>query len=554
MEKKRTKRWLLRTHAYLKWPLVVMTAASVLLSATAVLFAYFTKFLLDEAEGLIQDTAAAWQPFIIGSVAVVAIIFFQIVLNALNSYLMAFYKAKADRRLKQTTYENLLKKKNPLLEKYHSGELMNHLTSDIQKVSEGVVEILPRFVFLILRFVFAFSLLVFLDWLFAVIMLAAGLVIFFAGLILRSEIKRRHHKMQDAEAGLRSYMQEGLENIPVIKSFEAEKHTLGHLEERQADYFLARIRRTRLNVFAGSALSAFFAFGYVFALVFGAYRVITGIITFGSLVAILQLVNQIQMPFSGLSTLFPRFYATLASADRLINLMELPEEQVPKEKPEGRFEKLAFQDITFAYDKTPVLKDFSLEAERGEFVHLRGPSGIGKTTIFKLLLGLVEPTEGRIILQTEKNELSVSSATRGYFTYVPQSHMILSGTIRDNLLYNRTEKSDKDIEEAARIACIKDTIQRMPNGLDTILGERGAGLSEGEIQRLAIARALLKGADVLLFDEITSALDEKTEKKVLQNIRDLTEKTCLVISHRPLEAGLIDKSIYLERGNGHADH
>jgi len=548
MQKPETKRWLMDNHRFLKKPLFALVLLSAFLSTTAVLFAYFTKEVLDAAEARDART------FVVAGAIAVLIVLFQLLGNALNRYLQAYYKGLTDKHLKNKVYEDLLNVKNPVLEKHHSGTLMNHLTSDVEKVSDGMVEMLPRFVFLVLRFVFAFALLLFLDWVFAAIMLAAGLILFIGSLLIRGELKKRHHASQDAQARLRAYMQEGLENIPVIKSFEAETHTLNHLENRQQGYFKARLHKARLNVLTGSALNGFFAFGYVFALLFGAYRVTENIITFGSLVAILQLVNQIQMPFSGLSALLPKYYAMIASSDRLIAIERLDREAKPALSYDpSAFKRLVFDNVSFAYGKADVFEDLSFEVHSGEFVHIEGHSGIGKTTLFKLLLGLIDPDKGRITIE-DGETYDVSPSTRGFFTYVPQNHLIFSGTIRENLLYNQKEKSDEDLEEVCKVSAIHDTIMAQPQGYDTVIGERGVGLSEGQIQRLAIARALLKDAPVLLLDEITSALDEATEAAVLQNIKNMTDKTCLIISHRPLDDGFIDKRIQLRKGGDSHAH
>ncbi|MFU8787159.1 MAG: ABC transporter ATP-binding protein, partial [Candidatus Izemoplasmataceae bacterium] len=512
---KEVKRWLIKKHAFLKWPLVWLVLMSMILSATAVIFAYFSKLTLDAAQ------ARHVNNFILGSILIVSILVFQLVFKALYNYLMVFYKGKTDKIIKAYVYEDIIHKKQNALDNYHSGQLMNYLQSDVNRLSDGLVDIIPRFVFLFLRFIFAFVLLFFLDQLFAFIMLGFGSLLLVVSLFIRNEIKRRHHVMQDKEAMLRSFMQEGLEHVMLIKSFEAEDYTKEHLNTHQTSFLKAFLSKQRISILAGTALQGFFSLGYAFALIYGAYKIGMNVLTFGSLIAIIQLVEYMQSPFSSLSALMPKYYAMLASSERLMAIESLPNETKQSIVIAPEFETIVFSDVSFKYDKAYILEAFNLTIPSQSFSLIKGSSGIGKTTLFKLMLGLIEPNNGELFVQYTDKTFDLSVNTRSLFTYVPQGLMILSGTIKDNIIYNKKHVKEETLIKACEVACIYDDIMALPKGFKTMIGERGHGLSEGQLQRLAIARALIKDAPILLLDEITSALDADTEEKVLKNIKEL---------------------------------
>ena len=539
IKKETTKQWLIKKHRFLKRPLILLIFMSAILSATAVMFAYLSKLTLDAAE------ARLGSQFVYAAILLLLLLVFQIIFRGLYSYLIGVYKARTDKQIKTYVYRDILHKKQPSLDQYHTGQLMNYLDSDVTRIVEGLVDIIPRFIFLILRFLFAFILLFILDMFFAFVMLGFGSVLLVASVFLRNEMKKRHNAMQDQEARLRSYMQENLEHIMLIKSFEAENYTLNKLDTTQTGFLNARIHKHKLSVLASIGLAGFFTFGYALAIIYGGYRIGTNALTFGSLIAILQLVEFMQSPFSGLSQLLPKYYAMLASSERIIALENEPLETKDPNLHLTTFNSVDFEEVSFKYDESYILEHFTESIKQGEFIHIRGDSGIGKTTLLKLLLGLIEPEQGTLTVTHNEETHTISESTRSLFTYVPQGLMLLSGTIRDNIIYNQKDVDEDTLIKVTQIAHIYDEIMKLPKGFDTFIGERGYGLSEGQIQRLAIARALLKNSPIMLLDEITSALDQNTEEAVLKNIKTLTDKTCLIISHRPLNEEYIDTVIKL---------
>ena len=320
--------------------------------------------------------------------------------------------------------------------------------------------------------------------------------------------------------------------------------------------FLNNIKKTKVSISVSILFFIGMTFGYYFTLAWGAVKISLGLASVGTLVAMLQLVSKIENPFKGLSSILPQYYAMSASAERILELLELPEEtrrETNKDSGEvySSMSELEFKDVTFFYsdDKEKVFDAFSHTIKKGEFVAIRGTSGIGKSTFLKLLLGVLSPSEGEIRINLKNgSSISVSDVDKKLFAYVPQGNMILSGTIRENILFgSKDEVSEEKIKEAAKTACVWDIIESLPDGLDTVLGEKGAGLSEGQIQRIAIARAIYYDAPVLLLDEATSALDESTETQVLKNIKAKTDKTCIIVTHKKTALSFCDSEVVMQK-------
>lgn len=269
----------------------------------------------------------------------------------------------------------------------------------------------------------------------------------------------------------------------------------------------------------------------------------------------LQLFGQIQMPFRSLSSVFPQYFAMLASAERIIELEDLPSDYIINESDLDcdaiyhNMKEIRFKNISFAYDNDKILENADLSIKKGELVAVFGSSGIGKSTLLKLLLGIISPSSGDIYINSKNDvKITLDKQTRGIFAYVPQGNMILSGTIRDNITFTKEVFDDEYIIKCARVAEIWDFINSLPNKLDTVLGEKGLGLSEGQIQRIAIARAIFHNSPIILLDEATSALDEKTEIAVLNNIKALKDKMCIIVSHKKAALEICHKVVYIRNG------
>jgi ATP-binding cassette subfamily B protein len=517
----------LREFSWLKRPVVLLSLANLVLGATAVGFAYASKLALDTAlDGFTSDVV--WMAVLLGGLIV-----FQLAWKTATRLYQASQLAKSRQHLQGHVLEELLDRTLSAFQQRHTGAWMNHLDSDVSQVARGLLELPPQFAFMAFRFVLAFVLLVVLDPVVAISLSVLGLILLSLSVLLRTEMRRRYEKRQEAESDVRSYLQEQLDHMPVIKAYDAGDYTLEHWRERHDTYVQAQIHHQRFAISTSTGLQAMFMVVYALVLMLGAYRISIGLLSVGGLVAILQLAEYMQSPFRIAGSLLPMFYATETSYDRLASIETLPMES-PKRVIHTPFQRIIAKNLSFSYTGTSVLHDMTFAIEPGDLVRVLGDSGAGKTTLFYLLLGLLEPESGTLELNMEAGTVPIGPATRSYFAYVPQQIRIVSGTIRENLVYHRTGLSDKDVRNACEIADIDQFVQSLPEGYDTTIGERGLGLSEGQLQRLAIARALLSDAPILLLDEATSALDAESEQRVLANIAALPDKTILFISHRDM--------------------
>jgi len=325
--------------------------------------------------------------------------------------------------------------------------------------------------------------------------------------------------------------------------------------ERGQELYKAKIKKNAVSILANSGFSLTFSGTYLYALVWGAFGLMANSISYGTLTAILQLVGQVQVPFSGLSGLFPKMYGIIASAERLMELEILPDERAINKKAIHTavvyrdMKSIALSGISFRYDRDIILADANLTINKGDFAVIGGPSGIGKSTLLLLLLGVFSPTDGTInIILNTGEKIPADRRTRKLFAYVPQGNLMLSGSIRESIAFVHKEATDEEIMAAAEVSCAAEFIRTLPQGLNTVIGEKGLGLSEGQVQRLAIARAVLCGAPVLLLDEATSALDEITEERLLENIKRMTDRTCLIISHKKAAFTICNKEIRIKNG------
>lgn len=475
------------------------------------------------------------------------IIALQALLQAYCRHAQATIQGRLEMGFKSRFLSAVLKKDYQAVMAYHSGDLLNRLTSDVQAIANGVTSLLPTFSGLITKIVSAFWVLCMLDWRFSLIFALAGAAMFVVTRFFRRRLKALHKRVQETDGRVRSFLQELLSSFLVIRTFQVE----GAMEDKgrrlqQANYD-EKIRKNTISVVANTGISFIFNLGYLYALVWSCRGLIAGTVSFGTLTAVLQLVNQVQSPFVGLSGMLPQYYGALASAERMMDIEALPDEPAVDNAPydaEALYAHLLgieLRGLSFHYDREPVLERADLYLEKGSFAVISGLSGIGKSTLLKLLLGVFTPDSGHIGLRMDDGfRIAADRQTRGIFAYVPQGNFLLSGTIRENIAFIRPEATEEEIIQAAELSCAMDFIEGLPMGMDTIIGEKGLGLSEGQVQRLAIARALLGGAPILLLDEVTSALDAQTEKQVLENIKCLRNRTCLIVTHKAAALAVCD--------------
>ena len=475
----------------------------------------------------------------------------QLVTLVLARHFVFKVTTKLDLSMKAKLFSDMMNKSYESISAYHSGELMNLLTSDVSVVSSAITTIIPNVVFFIVKIVGIFYVLISIDLWFALIFVIGGALIIIASSLFKPITKRMHKRVQESDGKVKSFMQEGLSSLLMIKTFEAQDKMSATADELQEENYRIKFKRNIFSICTGTALSTVFSLAFVWGLGWGAYMLYYGLISYGVLTQIITLIGQIRTPIQGMSSILPTYFNALASAERIMDIENLPDEEVVNsdldiDKLYREMREIRFDDITFAFDRDEVLEHTSLSVKKGEFVVIEGISGIGKSTLLKLLLSVYRPRKGNIVIRTDETDYPIDRNTRKLFSYVPQGNFLLSGTLRENVAFVAPDATDADIMNAAKIACADEFISELPKGLDTVIAERGGGLSEGQVQRIAIARAILSKAPVLLLDEATSALDEATEAQLLHNLREIQDVTCIIVSHKKAAEKICDKIVTIE--------
>ena len=528
--------------------IVMLSVINGLIAGGMVLFALASRWVIDIATG--AEEGNLW----IAGGTLIALLLGELLLNVLYNYYKVWVTGKVEIRIKDTVFGALFRKKWADVSTFHSGELLHRMTADTDVVVTGVVTLVPQVVAMATRLIACLVVLLSMDWRFTLVLLALGGLMLICSRYYGKKMKQLHKECQETAGKAKSFTQESLANWMLIQSFDGADTVRGRLGGLLDRNFRVRLKRIRWNNMSHAAMYLLFSGSYYAALLWGAVRLAAGTLSYGSLTAFLQIVGQIRQPFVNASGILPQYYNMVASAERIQDLELLADEPRLGQTCDAtdvysRLVSLDADGVHFAYEEGhPILTGADFSLKKGEFVALAGFSGIGKSTLMKLMLGFYTPAEGAVRARLADGQLTLGCETRPLFAYVPQLSLLLSGTIRENIAFCCGEVSDDAIWAAAEVADVADAIRSQPAGLDTMLGERGSGLSEGQLQRLAIARAVLSGAPVLLLDEATSALDEATEERVLQRLRGLPDRTCLCISHRPAALQICDRVIRVVDG------
>ena len=524
--------------------MLALTASSIFLSLLSLKFVSVSREVINIAIGQAEGV------LIISCITLVILLLIKLIMQIAVSYINVHASSKIEIHLKRTIFKNLIGKDYMLLSAYHSGELLNRINSDVSEIVSGIVSIIPSAALFLTSIIGGFVYLYSIDSLLALLILAVGPLVFIGAQLYSKRYKAMHKDYQTANGKTQSFMLEILQNLLVVKSFNCEDEMLDRSETLQKVSYKLRVKRTTVSVFSTIAMFIVFNAGYYFSLAYGAFKLMHGLLTFGDVTAILQLVNQIQTPFKNISGLVPHAFSVLASAERIMELEALPNEQTSgKALPHGIYSastEIIFDNVKFAYNADSDISVMNFSFKLGEFTAIAGESGIGKSTALKLLLGILTPSSGRIYLKTASGEFELGSLTRELFAYVPQGNLILSGTIRENLAFSKKNVTEEELIQAAKTAQIWDFISSLEDGLDTHIGEKGLGLSEGQAQRLSVARAIVHGAPILLLDESTSALDSETEASLLSALKKLDGKTCIIISHKNAALDICDNVVEIK--------
>ncbi len=515
----------------------ILAVGDICISLLGVWFALLTKELIDSAT--VNDGQ-----FVRYAVLLTVAVCLQYLIRVAINYLDEAIITRVSLQLRSYVLKNLIRKDYASVRKLHSGEWINRMFSDVKIIAAGFTRIIPSAIGMAVRLLAVCIALMFLEPLFAGIYLIIGIAMIFFISILRRRVKVLHKDAQTKEDKMHSLFQEVTEKILITKVFDAKNYLTGKTDNAQEAYRAARMKRQAYVVSANSAFSMTFRLGYVLALIYGGRNLLYGLTTYGTLMAVLQLVNQIQAPVAQLSGVLTRVYEVTASTERIIEAETYADDTVCKED-NMTFSRCVFDDVSFRYNRENVLDHVSFEINNRDVIALTGISGSGKSTIFLLMMGIYPVQEGNVNIYDETGE-RYSKHPRSLFAYVPQGNCLFSGTIAENIALSDTYSEDK-VTEALSVAA-EDFIKDLPEGIRTVLGENGAGLSEGQMQRIAIARAVYYDAPVLLLDEATSALDEKTEMEVLRNLKNLKDKTILIVTHRKAALSICTRQLDLKDG------
>lgn len=455
---------------------------------------------------------------------------------------------KAQNRMQQRLLDRLLRSEWHGKERFHSGDVLNRLEFDVNNVVNFLTQTIPGTLSVLAMFIGAFCYLFSMDAVLALITVAIIPVFIAVSKVYVAQMRKLTKEVRTEDSHVQSALQETIQHRMLIKTLESETPMVDRLEKTQSVLRHKVVKRTAFSVFSNLVLNLGFALGYLVAFLWAALRMSAHTLTFGGMTAFLQLVNRIQSPAKSLTKLVPAFVSVFTAAERLMELEENPlEEQgepIQLEPPCG----IRLTDVTYAYDSRDgaVLRNLSFDFKPGTCTAVLGETGAGKTTLVRLLLALIQPQAGTATIYSAHASRPVSPRTRCNFVYVPQGNTLLSGTIRDNLRLGKLSATDEEMWAALRKSCA-DFVADLPDGIDTICGEQGGGLSEGQAQRIAIARALLRNRPVMLFDEATSALDPETERQLLKNILADKGKTVIFITHRPAVTEYCDQTLRVDK-------
>ena len=557
MKQKYPLQWLSAVTGRAKGLVGLLVVVQTVLSVSSIAFAFVLRRIINMAVDGVQGGFWASLALLVG------ILLGQIMLSAAGRFLSEYTSAAVENRFKHRLFSALLTGDYASVAAVHSGEWMNRLTSDTTVVAGGVTQIVPGLIGMLVRLLGAVTAILWLEPRFLYILLPGGAAMMLLTYAFRKILKRLHKRIQETDGALRVFLQERLESLVIVRTFAKEEQMTQQADALMDAHKAARMKRSNFSNLCNIGFAGAMDGAYLLGIGFCGYGILTGTMSYGNLMAIMQLVGQVQSPFANLTGYLPRYYSMLASAERLMEAeafapdSEHPlAEEATLEFYRTKLTALRLEHASFTYqppvrteDEQPlmpvVLQDIDLSIRKGEYIAFTGPSGCGKSTVLKLLMCLYPLDAGSRTLETTCGTQPLTAEWRSLFAYVPQGNQLLSGTIRDIVSFGDPRKAQDDagILRALRIACAEDFVKKLEKGLDTTLGEHGQGLSEGQMQRIAIARAVFSEHPILMLDEATSALDEATARQLLENLRRMTDKTVLMVTHRADQTGFFDREL-----------
>ena len=501
------------------------------------------KRAIDVASGTVEGNLY-WA---VGVMAVLILLDFA--LNIAGTWVRNILGIKAQNRMQQRMLDRLLRAEWKGRNHHHSADILNRLEFDVNNVVNFLTETIPSTLSVLAMFIGAFLYLFSMDKVLAVIVIGIFPMFLAVSKIYVGQMRHLTRQVRDSDSKVQSVLQETIQHRMLIKTLESDSAMVERLGNTQSELRHRVVRRTKFSVFSNMVVNFGFAFGYLVAFLWAAIRMSAHTLSFGGMTAFLQLVNRIQGPARNLTKLVPAFVSVFTAAERLMELEEDPlEEQgtpIYIKAPCG----IRLQNVGYAYEDgggDKVIDGLSFDFKPGSCTAILGETGAGKTTLVRMILALVQPQDGKIEIYHGSTHQALSPLHRCNFVYVPQGNTLMSGTIRENLRLGKLDATDEEMLHALHVSCA-DFVNDLPEGLNTLCSEQGGGLSEGQAQRIAIARSLLRDRSVMLFDEATSALDPDTERQLLNNILSAHDKTIIFITHRPAVIDYCDQTLKLEK-------
>lgn len=539
-----------------KWQIVFYVLLGILGTLMSLGASVLSKYIIDAVTG--YDS---------GSIVVIAVFYVSMQLlrigfNAWSTQVSAAIRIRVDQEIRAEVYDKIMDADWESMSQYHSGDLLNRVDNDVAAVSGNALNMLPDFITKSLQFLGALVIFLYYDPIMAGLALISAPVTLAVSNVLMKKMRHHNQVMRQISSEAMVFNEESFQNVQVIKSFGLTKLYSQKLRQVQSRHQKAQLDYTRFSVRTSALMSVVGTVVTVVCFGWGVYRLWSGHISYGTMTLFLQMSGTLTASFSALVQMVPTAINAATAAGRIMAVTELPREDHTDDEKVAKFLRenkadgvsVVAQNMDFHYeDQTQqVLQDVIFRAKPGEIVALVGPSGEGKTTMLRLILGIVHPKSGLIQIKggTTGEELPVSASTRRLFAYVPQGNTMFSGTVAENLRMMKQDATDEELYEVLRLACAEKFIRKLPDGVNSPIHENGGGFSQGQIQRLSIARALLADVPVLLLDEATSALDMTTERQILRNIMESQRRrTCIVTTHRPSVLGICNRVYRIAGGS-----
>ncbi len=536
-------KWLMKYSKPYMGRITLMMVFSIMSTVVSLWMVQISKNIIDNATG--------GNKFVTLLIVYFCLMIAMQVVGIISTLLSAILSERFSFGIRKQIYDKIIRSHWMDVKKYHTGDLMTRLTSDAGAIADGIIGTIPNIIILFVELLMVFVTLFIYSPLLAVFAMLVAPVAALVSFFLGKKLKKLQIKVQESESNYRSFLQESLANLLVVKSFSNEDYSVDRLTTLREERFKWVFKKTKMSIASSTVMSMTFQLGYIVAFAYGAWQISTGQITYGTMTVFLTLVNRVQSPIIGLAQQIPRVVSVLASAGRVIELQNIPvEERLPEIVTSDKI-GVGIENLTFGYTDEIVLDNVSLNIKPGEFVAIIGESGIGKTTLLRIIMSFMGNYTGKVDFFDENGLTDPANAnTRRFISYVPQGNTLFSGTVRENIRMGKLDATDEEMWDALKLSAGYDFVKELPNGLYTVIGERGHGISEGQAQRIAIARAFVRKAPLLILDEATSALDENTEKEVIKGLQQLEPRpTCIVVTHRKSILTYCDREIKIENKN-----